>query len=339
VTPAAAESARHLPKVELHCHLEGCVRPQTFVELAHAHGVALPTADLRQVYAYTDMASFMVVFERLSSVLASRGDFARIAYEAMSDAAQSDVVYREMFFDPTAHPDRSYPDMLAGLQEGLAAAEAEHGVVGRLIPSIYRAHSAAVARDMVQQVVDHPCAEVVGIGMDGDELAGPPLQFTEAYALAGSAGLPRTAHAGERFSVAEIRDCLDVLGCTRIDHGYGIVNAPDLAQRCRDEQIHVTYAWLSTRYNYFGPLAEHPFLRMHAAGLSMSLGSDDPAIAGTDLAGDYVTVADAFGWSAEVFNAQVDAALAAAWCTEAERSRLHQRIATARCSGRQDEDL
>lgn len=326
-----------MPKVELHCHLEGCVRPETFVLLAEANGVALPTRDPGQIYAYHDMASFMVVFELLSSALATRDDFARIAYEAMADAASSHVVYREMFFDPTAHPRCPYPDMLAGLCDGLASAEADHGVVGRLIPSVYRSHSAEAAVDMVQQVIDHRRAEVVGIGMDGDEVTGPPLRFVDAYQLARKEGLQRTAHAGERFSSEEIRECLDVLGCTRIDHGYGVVDDPALLRRCLGEGVHFTYAWLSTRYNYFGPLAEHPFLRMQEAGLPMSLGSDDPAIAGTDLGSDYATVAEAFGWSADDLTRQVDEAVGAAWCTEEDKDRLRARLRSARDSGGQEE--
>jgi adenosine deaminase len=87
-----------------------------------------------------------------------------------------------------------------------------------------------------------------------------------------------------------------------------------------------TYAWLSTRYHYRGPLSEHPFRRMRAAGLRMSLGSDDPAIGGTDLASDYVTVAGAFGWTVEDMRRQVADAVEAAWCSPADKAWLRQRI-------------
>lgn len=95
----------------------------------------------------------------------------------------------------------------------------------------------------------------------------------------------------------------------------------------RDEGIPFTYAWLSTRYNYDGPLEDHPFRRMRTAGLRMSLGSDDPAIGGTSLAGDYVTVCNALGWTPEDLRAQVADAVEAAWCGPDDKAWLRERLA------------
>ncbi len=327
--PPAVESAlRRMPKVELHCHLEGTVRPTTFVELARAHDVPLPTTDPAHVYDYTDMATFMVVFERLGAALVTRDDFARITHESLVDAARgSGVVYREMFVNPTLHPHLPYRDLVAGIRDGVEQARRDTGIVARLIPSVFRAHSPAAALAMVRDVVDGDRDLVVGLGMDGDELTGPPAAFAEAYALARDAGLGLTAHAGERFDAAEVRDCLDVLHCTRIDHGYGIVTDPALTQRIREAGTHVTSAWLSTTYNYRGPLADHPFRRMAEAGLSMSLGSDDPAMGGTDLAGDYVAVAAALGFTPEVLAEQNRQALEASWLPEPDRAPLRAVLA------------
>ena len=329
MTPQEEAALRRLPKVELHCHLEGCVRPATLIELADANAVPLPTRDPSSIYAYSDMDSFLRVFELLSRAVVTRDDVRRITLESLQDAAASGVVYREMFVNPTVHPACPYPELLAGLREGIAQAREQHGVLGRAIMSVYRAHSPEAALRMVEEVAATPCEEVVGIGMDGDELAGPPLLFRDAYAAAAAAGLPRTAHAGERFDAAEIRTCLDVLGCERIDHGYGVVTDPELLERCRQQAVFFTYAWLSTRYNYRGPLAEHPFRRMRAAGLRMSLGSDDPAIGGTDLASDYATVCEAFGWTLEDMRQQNADAVEAAWCGPDDKAWVRERLAAA----------
>jgi adenosine deaminase len=327
VTPAEEAALRAMPKVELHCHLEGCVRPATLVELADANDVPLPTRDPERIYAYSDMDSFLRIFELLSRAVVTRDDVRRITSESLADAAATGVVYREMFVNPTVHPACPYPDLLAGLREGIEQARERHGVLGRVIMSIYRSHPPEAALRMVEEVAAHPCQEVVGIGMDGDELRGPPQLFQDAYAVAGAAGLRRTAHAGERFDAGEILACLDVLGCERIDHGYGVITDAGLLERCRDRGVLFTCAWLSTRYNYRGPIQEHPFRRMREAGLRMSLGSDDPAIGGTDLGSDYVTVCEAFGWTAEDLRQQNADAVEAAWCGLDDKAWLRERLA------------
>lgn len=319
---AVAARLRSLPKVELHCHLEGCVRPETFVELARRHGVPLPDDDPARVYEYHDMASFMVVFERLCAAVLDHEDLVRVTYEALVDAASWGVVYREMFVNPTLHPTLSYPALVAALAEGAARARHETGIVTRFIPSIYRAHDAAAATALVRDMVEHPHELVVGLGMDGDERTGPPERFAEAYALAREAGLGVTAHAGERFDVEELRTCLDLLGCTRIDHGYALARDPELLARVRDEGIHVTYAWLSTTYNYHGPLDEHPFLALHRGEVSMSLGSDDPAMGGTTIVGDYLAVASQLGFTEADLVAQQRAALEASWLSGPDRQAV-----------------
>ncbi len=329
-TPSAADeprtALRAMPKIELHCHLEGCVRPQTLLEVADKNDIALPTKDPAVLYDYHDMASFLAIFEQVGAALRTTSDFARITYEALVDAARANVVYREMFFNPTTHPACTYPEMLTGICEGLAAAQAEYGIVARLIPSIYRGHSATTAVELVQQVIAHRREEVVGVGIDGDELQGPPTQFVDAYRMAEKADLQLTAHAGERFASVEVAECLDVLRCTRIDHGYGVLEDPRLVQRCRDDRVHFTCAWLSTAYNFRGDLADHPFHRMREAGLSISLGSDDPAMGRTDLASDYVTVSMALGWSSDVLREQNIQALDAAWCPSEVKHALRQRL-------------
>jgi hypothetical protein len=124
-----------LPKVELHCHVEGTMRPGTVVELAAKNGIELPTSDPTELYRYSNLDTFLEIFWLVQSTLGSREDWARLAYESIVDGAAHGLVYRETFFTPARHLDagQDLADIVAGLAEGLAAAEGETGVRAMLI--------------------------------------------------------------------------------------------------------------------------------------------------------------------------------------------------------------
>ena len=119
-----------LPKVELHCHVEGTMRPGTVVELAAKNGIELPTSDPTELYRYSSLDTFLEIFWLVQSTLGSRDDWAQLAYESIVDGAAHGLVYRETFFTPARHLDagQDLADIVAGLSEGLAAAEDETGV-------------------------------------------------------------------------------------------------------------------------------------------------------------------------------------------------------------------
>lgn len=124
-----------LPKVELHCHIERTMRPGTLVDLARGNSVPLPTSDPTELYRFDSLDDFLEVFWVGQSTLVSREDWSRLAYEAVVDGARDGVVYRESFFTPARHlaAGQSLGDIVAGLDEGLSAGEAETGAGCRLI--------------------------------------------------------------------------------------------------------------------------------------------------------------------------------------------------------------
>ena len=178
------EYLRRVPKVELHCHFEGTVRPQTFSELAAKHGIALSADDPARLYDYDSIYEFLVIFGQVSSTLIDREDFARTAFESIEDGVKlGNLVYREMFFNPTLHTKRGvpYPTVVDGLIDGCRRAESELGVRCRLIADVYRQDSAGEAADMVREVLEHRREEVIGLGMDGAEAPDPPEKFVDTH--------------------------------------------------------------------------------------------------------------------------------------------------------------
>lgn len=283
---------RRIPKVELHCHVEGTLRPATVAELAAKHGIALPTDDVTTIYDYDTIYEFLETFRLVNSTVIDREDFARVAYESLQDGATlGNLKYREMFFNPTLHTTRGVPmaTIIDGLVDGIHAAEADLGVRCRLIADVYRQDPPDQVLAMTQEVIDHRRPELIGLGMDAAEAPDPPEKFAESFWLAGQAGLHLTSHASEDAPPVNITTCLDLLGCERIDHGYHILSDEAVVARCREDSIHFSCCPTSTARVYGWPdLTSHPIKGMIEAGLLVHLNSDDPAMFHTDIGKEYV---------------------------------------------------
>jgi adenosine deaminase len=323
------EYLRRVPKVELHCHFEGTVRAATFADLAGKHGVELPTSDVDKLYDYDSIYEFLVIFAMVSSTLIDREDFARAAYESIEDGFKlGNLRYREMFFNPTLHTKRGVPysTVVAGLVDGIRAAETDFGVPCRLIADVYRQDTAEEAREMVEQVLAHPYDELIGLGMDGAEAPDPPEKFVESYRLAKSGGLRLTAHACEDAPAKNIETCLDLLGCERIDHGYHILGDDALVDRCREEGITFTVCPTATAVCYFDPedYTTHPIREMVDRGLKCMVNSDDPSMFHTDIGTEYVKMSRAAGWDVAKVKKLVLNGIDGAWLSEDEKRRMRQ---------------
>lgn len=367
---------RALPKAELHCHLEGSVPAPTIIELARRNDVRLPTYDPDELYnvaiseqdfisqmegmsswVYQGFArkyqrpiegpadlygiglfeGFLERFDDVSAVLQTADDFSRAAYHSLVAAADdANVRYREMFFHPMSHPGVPYRTMLDGLVDGIRAAEVDRGVIGRLVPAINRDYSAAAAVALAQEVVMHHVPEVVGIASDYDEEHLPA--FWEAYQIAAKIGLPGTAHAGEYGSAQSVAEAIDVLGCTRIDHGYAITADPQLVTRAIDQGIHFAsiFSWsiaiaTPTAWPMDAPSlpptqqVTSPIGEMLAAGLSVSINSDDPAFEGFgNLSDEYVWTAGSLGYDRARMTDLCLAAVDGAWLDDAAKSAMRR---------------
>ena len=335
----ASTSLALLPKVELHCHVEGTMRPATVTELAARNGLALPTGDPTELYHYGSLNDFLRVFWLVQSTLGSRADWARLAYESVLDAAAAGVVYRETFFTPARHlaAGQDLADIVAGLAEGLSAGEDETGTRSMLICDMDRAYGGAAGRQLVEHLVELRRAgtsgteRVLGVGMDSTELGVDPLDFADAYRLAGRAGLRRTAHQGENTPPASIAVCVDDLGAERIDHALSLLDDPELTRRLADRRVPLTVCPTSNIRiaNAVERLEDHPYGAMRTAGLLATLNTDDPAMIDLDLAVEYASVQAAYHYSWDDMVAIALDGVEASWLDDDDRRRLSGRIHAA----------
>lgn len=318
-----------MPKVELHCHLLGSVRQQTFTDLVHRAKAPISDEEITAFYTRGEKpVGVLRVLRALDAwLLRTPDDFHRLVYEYLSDAAAEQVRYAEFFWNPTGTAREGglpYERALQGIRRAIADAERDHGIVGRLVPAIDREASPEDALEMVRWVVGHRCDEAIGIGIDYRENDRPPELFEAAYRLARTSGLKTTAHAGE-FGMpwTNVQTAVDVLKVDRIDHGYTVVDAPEFAARCADKGILFTV--VPTNSYYLRTLAperwalDHPIRKMPGLGLRVHPNTDDPTLHHVTPAKAWGMMVRDFGFSVADLRGFMLNGLDGAWIDESTR--------------------
>ncbi len=274
-----------LPAAELHLHIEGTLEPELLVALAARNGVPLATTDLAQLrarYRFADLQSFLDVYFASLPVLRTDQDFYDLASAYLDRAAAAGVRRAEIFFDPQTHLGHDVPlaAVFAGLSGALADGRARYGLSADLILCFLRNLGATAADETLTAALPFR-DQFIGVGLDSTEVGYPPSLFQDVYRRAAAEDLHLVAHAGEEAGPDYVWEALDLLGAERIDHGIRAMEDPALVGRLRDDQVPLTVCPLSNvALRAVGALAEHPLPDMLAAGLRVTLNSDDPAYFG-----------------------------------------------------------
>jgi aminodeoxyfutalosine deaminase len=296
---------RSLPKAELHLHAEGSIRPSTVVELAARHGVVLTEEEARERYRYSDFDGFLSAFAWVVSFLREPADYALITRRLAEELLAEGVVYAEVI--------TAVGVMLWQRQDAEAnfAAMAEvarevepRGLTIRWLPDAAWQLGADAALEVARRVVRWTDLGVIGFGMGGDEVMFDFREFRPAFDLAAEHGLRRTAHAGEVGPPAKIRDAVELLGAERVGHGIAAIHDPAVADLLAERGIPLevcptsnvcTGALARQLGNTDATLADHPLPRLLAAGIPVTLSTDDPAMFHTDLLSEYAACATPLG--------------------------------------------
>ncbi len=295
-----------LPKVQLHCHLEGTVRAATFRELAARRGIELgERADPARTYAFETFAEFLLLFGQVCRALREPADYARIARDYVADAAAEGVRYAELFVSPSVwtylHPGLDVRATVEALRAALDEAGRPLGIEVALIADLTRNFGPERAESIAHLAVGLRDLGVIGIGLGGDEANWPPAQFARAYAIAREGGLHGVVHAGEAAGPASVRAAVEVLGAERIGHGVRAVEDPAVVELLAERGIPLEICPTSNRLTGAAPLDRpHPVGALDAAGCVVTLDADDPALFGTTLLDEYRLVADWLGADAVV---------------------------------------
>ena len=293
-----------IPRAELHVHLEGTVLPERLLEVARRNDERLPAdtvEGIRALYAFTDFAHFLRAWNLTTNCLQQPEDFAAITVDYAAQAAVHGARYVEAIFSPAERMLRGVaPEALfEGYTEGVRRAWADHGVVMRLTPDLYWGVDPELAEETARWAVRYRDRGIVGLGIGGGEEMGDPMTVTRAFQVAREGGLAAVPHAGETTGPERVRRVMEALHPRRIRHGIGAVADPGLVGEIAARGIGLDVCPTSNlRTRVVGDVIEVPLTTLHAAGVRVTVGTDDPAMFDADLSTEHA-IANAAGISDE----------------------------------------
>ena len=286
-----------LPKAELHLHLEGSILPATVCALAARHGMVVGEEEVRRRYAYKTFRDFLETFKWVTAFLRDPQDYARIAADLALQLLAQGIVYAEVTISAGVMLwRRQTPE--ANFQAILRATETfeSRGLRMRWIFDAVRQFGPEQAMQVLHAAQGCASPALVAFGIGGDELSVPTREFRRVYQRAADLGFHRLMHAGEIGGPDKIREAVELLGTDRIGHGLAAIHDPALMDFLVERRIPLEMCPQSNLRT--GALAlqlgrsdvrmeDHPLPRLFRHGIPIVLSTDDPAMFGTTLAGEY----------------------------------------------------
>lgn len=294
------ELLRRLPKAELHCHLDGSVRPSTLLELAREYDVELPrrTAEALRDYMRVDDASsledYLLRFDVTLSVMQTAGAIERIAYELAEDAAADGVRYLEVRYAPILNIRHGLAlgEVLEASLRGLRRAESDHNITGRVIVTALRGMSPEISRELANLAVAYRSRGVVGFDLAGGERGFPAENHAAAFRYAREHDLACTCHAGEGDDARSVRQAVHICCADRIGHATRLIEDERLTQYVNDRRIPLEICLTSNVQTRATQRYEtHPLRRYYDRGLNVVLNTDNRLMSDTTLTDEYEAAA------------------------------------------------
>lgn len=335
MTAITSDLLRRLPKAELHCHLDGSVRPETLLDLARDQRAPMPEDDAEALRAFMrvddarNLEDYLARFDVTLSVMQTAEAMERIAYELAVDCAAEGVRYLETRYAPILNIQGglSLGEAVEAPLRGLRRAEQETGIVARVIICAIRNQPAVTSLQLARLAVDFHGHGVVGFDLAGGEAGNPASVHAAAFAHAQEGGILCTCHAGEGAGAESVADAIHNCHVHRIGHGTRLGEDPALLAEVRELGIPIECCLTSNvQTRAAASFDTHPFRAYFDAGLQVSLNTDNRLMSGTDLVTEYGLAAKHLDFTFDELCRVAQTSFANAFLPEAERAALVARM-------------
>jgi len=326
---------RKLPKVDLHCHLDGSVRTGTLFDIMKKK-TSLPCSTVEEFAEFVHVSpacrtltEFLNKFEFFYPYLKSPEVMERIAYELCEDSAAENIRYLEVRFAPCLQADDkiSQEDILRSVLSGLKKGSRDFDIISAAILCVYRGTPPGAWEETYRLAEKYIGSGIAGLDLAGDESKYPSAPFKEVFDKAYSAGLPVTIHAGEASGWESVRDAVDILHARRIGHGVRISENSVFFDRIKEMKIPLEICITSNIHTgVFRDYASHPVKDFYRKGIRVTLNSDDRGVSNIDLTYEWGIAQKECGLEIEdILDININSA-EAAFCAAGEKNKLKEKI-------------
>ncbi|UII56395.1 adenosine deaminase [Cytobacillus spongiae] len=321
-----------LPKIELHCHLDGSLRAETILDIAKKEGIDLPTFNKeelqKELVAPLDCESldeYLKRFDLPNLVMQSKENLKRISFELFEDAAKEHVKYMEVRFAPLLHIKKGLEveEIISSVIDGMREAESQYEIKGNIILSCMRTMSAESAFEVVEKGKKFLGKGVVAIDLCANEEEGFCRTFVEPIALARQYGYRVTIHAGETGIGRNVLEAVELLGAERIGHGVFIKDCTEAYEIVKNQQVVLEMCPTSNvQTKAVAHYRDHPIYKFHSDGIKVTVNTDNRTVSDTTMAKEFSLVDNEFHLSKDdyrrIYLNSVEASFAdeitKAWC-------------------------
>jgi adenosine deaminase len=289
---------RGIPKAELHLHIEGTFEPELMFVMSKRNNIRLKYnsfEELRNAYNFNNLQEFLDIYYVGARVLITERDFYDLTWAYIEKIYSQNVCHTEIFFDPQTHTDRGilFKTVITGIHNALIDANEKLGISSDLILCFLRHLDSDSAMKTLEDAITYK-NWIRAVGLDSSEVGHPPSKFREVFDRARSFQFLTVAHAGEEGPAEYVREALELLKVSRVDHGNNSLHDEQLVNKLVRQKIPLTVCPLSNlKLKVVNDMKDHPLKKMLRKGMMVTVNSDDPAYFGGYINENYISVSDA----------------------------------------------